>query len=48
MWLLYEIIEKVRVNSVSKICELVTNVKTKHLGFIGWEEQNTAFEKQIL
>lgn len=48
MWLLYQVIKKIGFNSVRKICELVTNAKTKHLGLVGCEEQDITFEKQIL
>lgn len=39
MRLLHQVIKKIRVNSVSTISELVTNVKCKHLGLTGCEEQ---------
>lgn len=56
MWfLLYQVSRKIRDNSVSKICELVTNLKIKHLGLVGCEGKryhlwiaNTLIQKSIL
>lgn len=54
-FLLYQVSRNIRDNSVSKICELVTNLKTKHLGLIGCEGKyyhlwtaNTLIQKSVL